>query len=140
MLPRERLAAESKEATNLFVEHARPYQPRAIILFGSYARGDFTESSDIDLCLIADKMPEDELARRTAVDMPRVPKVRAIGFFPEEFLEYLRGMRFLAFDIVAEGTVIYDDGFYQKIRETFDEVVKTHGIRKLKHGWMVSNP
>ena len=140
MLPRERLRAEAEELIRLFVEHAKPYKPRTIILFGSYARGNFTESSDIDLCLIAENMPKDELTRRTMPDMPRVPKVRVIGFSPEEFIEYLKGTRFLAFDIVADGIVIYDDDLYRKLRETYDEVVEKHGISRLRHGWKTSNP
>jgi len=138
LLPRERLRAEAEKSIHRFVELAKVFQPRAIILFGSYARGDFTENSDIDLCLIADKMPEEELARRTLPDMPRIPKVRAIGFFPAEFLEFLRSIRFLAFDIVADGIIIYDDGLYKEIRQTFDEMIKIRRISRLRHGWKTS--
>ncbi len=123
-MPRERLKAELQEATRLFVEYAKPFQPKAIILFGSYARGDFTESSDIDLCLIAERMPEDEQSRRFLPEMPRIPKVRAIGFSPEEFLAYLRELRFLVFDMVADGIAIYDDGIYKKIREPSTKLPK----------------
>lgn len=140
MLPKERLRAEAQEAVGLLVERAKPLKPRTIILFGSYARGDFTESSDIDLCLIADRMPDDEFARRTLPDMQEIPKVRVMGFLPDEFLEYLRDMRFLAFDIVAEGIPICDDGLYRKIRGAFDDLVQKHGITKLPHGWRISKP
>lgn len=140
MLPRERLRAEAQKAASLLVERAEPLKPRTIILFGSYARGDFTESSDIDLCLIADAMPDDELARRTLPDMQGIPKVRVIGFLPDEFIEYLREMKFLAFDIVAEGIPIYDDGLYRKIREAFEDVVQKHGITRLSRGWRISKP
>lgn len=140
MLPREKLRAEAEEAARVFLEQAKPFQPRAAILFGSYARGNFTEGSDIDLCLIADKMPEEELARRTLPDLPRPPKVRAIGFEPEEFLRYLRGLRFLALDIVADGIVIYDDGLCRKIQETYHEVIKRHGVTRLRNGWRISKP
>ena len=140
MLPRERLRAEAQIAASLLVERAKPLKPRTIILFGSYAKGDFTESSDIDLCLIAGTMPGNELARRTVPDMQGIPKVRVIGFLPDGFLQYLEDMRFLAFDIVAEGIPIYDDGLYRKIRETFDDVVQKHGIVKLPRGWQISKP
>lgn len=139
-LPREKLRAEAEEAVRVFVEQARPLQPRAIILFGSYATGNFTEESDIDLCLVADKMPEEELARRTLPHLHRPPKVRVIGFEPEEFLQYLRGLRFLAFDIVADGIVVYDDGLYEKLQETYHEAIKSHGITRLRHGWRISKP
>jgi len=32
---------------------------KLIILYGSYARGDYTNESDIDLLIIADKIPSD---------------------------------------------------------------------------------
>jgi hypothetical protein len=139
-LPREKLKAEAEEEARVFLEKAKPFKPRALILFGSFARGNFTEASDIDLCLIADKMPEDELARRTLPDLPRPAKVRAIGFEPDEFLRYLRGLRFLAFDIVADGIIIYDDALYGKIQETYHEVIKRHGVTRLKNGWRISKP
>jgi predicted nucleotidyltransferase len=139
-LPRERLKAEAEEEARVFLEHAKPFKPRALILFGSYATGDFTEVSDIDLCLIADKMPGEELARRTLLDLPRPAKVRAIGFEPDEFLRYLRGLRFLAFDIVADGIVIYDDGLYGKIQQTYHEAIERHGVTRLTNGWRISKP
>jgi len=108
------------------------------MLFGSYARGDFTESSDIDLCIIAENMPKEELARRTLSHLPSIPKVTAIGFLPEEFLEYVKTIRFLALDIVADGIIIYDDGLYRKIRETFEDVTREQGIQRLRHGWKIS--
>ena len=139
MLPRERLKAEAEKSIRLLMEQAKHLQPRTIILFGSYARGDFTESSDIDLCIIADNMPKEELARRTLPDMPGIPKVTIIGFLPEEFLKYIRTIRFLAFDIIADGIIIYDDGLYKKIREAFNDVIRTHGICRQRHGWKISS-
>ncbi len=37
------------------------FSPKKIILFGSYARGDFTENSDIDIAVIVDKIEGDFL-------------------------------------------------------------------------------
>jgi len=139
-LPRERLKAEADKSIRLLVECAKPLRPRTIILFGSYARGDFTESSDIDLCIIAENMPKEELARRTLPNLPSIPNVTALGFLPEEFLEYIKTTRFLAFDIVADGIIIYDDGLYRKIRETFEDVTREEGIQRLRHGWKISKP
>jgi len=139
LLPRERLKAEAEKSIRLLVEYAKPLRPRTIILFGSYARGDFTESSDIDLCVIADNMPREELARRTLPDLPSIPKVTIIGFLPGEFLEYIRTIRFLAFDIVADGIIIYDDGLFRRIQEAFNDVIKTYGISRQRHGWKISS-
>ena len=34
----------------------------AVILYGSYARGDYTEDSDVDIMILVD-MPEEEISR-----------------------------------------------------------------------------
>jgi hypothetical protein len=138
LLPKERLKAEAKEAARKLVGLARELRPSVIILFGSYAKGNFTETSDIDICLIADKMPTDELTRRTLPGLEKPCKVRVIGFQTEEFFDYLRTLRFLAFDIVADGVVIYDNGVFGKIRSTYEHVIKAHGIVRLEHGWKFS--
>ncbi len=138
MSPKEKLKAEANEAARVLLEHARELQPSTMILFGSYAKGNFTEASDIDICLIADNMPKEELTRRALPDLQKPPKVRVIGFQTEEFLDYIRTLKFLAFDVVADGIVIYDKGAYEKIRKTYDETVKAHGIVRLEHGWKVS--
>ncbi len=35
---------------------------KAVILYGSYARGDYTEDSDVDIMILVD-MPEEEICR-----------------------------------------------------------------------------
>jgi predicted nucleotidyltransferase len=54
-----------KELVNKLIN----YKVRLIILFGSRARGDYTDESDIDVLIVADKMPSDpreayEIVRR----------------------------------------------------------------------------
>jgi predicted nucleotidyltransferase len=122
-----------------FLEEARPLAPRCIILFGSYARGNFTEGSDIDLCVIAKNLPKDELARRSLRGLYSTRKVRALGFYPEEFLQYLRGARFLAYDIISEGIPIYDDGFFYEARRVYEECLRTYGIVKEAKGWRIAS-
>mgnify|MGYP001770729385 FL=1 len=31
------------------------FRPRLVVLFGSYARGDYTESSDVDVLIVSDR-------------------------------------------------------------------------------------
>ena len=33
------------------------FRPRLVVLFGSYARGDYTESSDVDVLIVSDLFP-----------------------------------------------------------------------------------
>jgi len=47
--------------------------PNKIILFGSYARGDFNAESDVDLLIILDKIPEAD--KRPSLTLRRALKV-----------------------------------------------------------------
>ncbi|RKY65194.1 MAG: hypothetical protein DRP99_00635 [Candidatus Latescibacterota bacterium] len=136
MLPRERLRREAEGLISRFLERIRHLRPRCVVLFGSYARGDFTEGSDLDLCVVARELPEDELARRTLSGYC-IPKVRAVGFFPDEFMRFLRERRFFVYDIVSEGIPIYDDGFFEKAREVYSECLEKFGIVREPQGWRV---
>jgi predicted nucleotidyltransferase len=93
------------------VERLRSLQPEKIILFGSYALGNATEDSDIDLFLV--KNPGNEqsdyelLARKKLRDL--IFKYR-IGFdvlaASQEFLDG-REDHFYKVDILTDGKVIY---------------------------------
>ena len=135
LLPRERLWKEAWELLKVFLKEIRPLAPKCVLLFGSYAKKNFTESSDLDVCIIAEKLPQEELARRCLRGSYSTSKIKAIGFFPEEFLQYLIGLRFLAFDIVHDGLLLYDDGFYAKIRDVYEQCIKKYTIIKEDVDW-----
>ncbi|MEM2935722.1 MAG: nucleotidyltransferase domain-containing protein [Candidatus Bathyarchaeia archaeon] len=137
-MPRERLRKETEGLLKSFLEEVKSLAPKCVILFGSYARGDFTEGSDIDLCVIAENLPKNELARRCLTGLYSTPKIRAIGFYPEEFLKYLTGLRFLAYDIVAEGKPIYDNGFFSEIKRVYSDCLKKYGISREEKGWRIT--
>lgn len=88
------------------------FDPEKIILFGSWARGDFMESSDVDLMVVANTdlryidrihkalkaLPEDE-AVRYGFDV--------LVYTPEEF-EHLRRTRRFVEQACEEGKILYE--------------------------------
>lgn len=93
------------------VERLKSLQPERIILFGSYATGNATEDSDIDLFLVKDT---DDQLRQYKVDarMQLRDLIRKyhIGFdilaASQEFLDS-REDYFYKVDILTNGKVIY---------------------------------
>lgn len=88
---------------------ARGYQPEKIVLFGSFARGDFHEDSDVDLLIVKDTT-ESPLRRMDAVlghcngDIA----VEALIYTPVELEAMLRrGSSFLQ-QALAEGKTVYE--------------------------------
>ncbi len=90
----------------------REYQPDKIILFGSWARGDADEESDIDLLVISDR--EKNLPRykrgldvRLLLSQFQLPK--DILFYTHEDVERWRGVpQTFINTVLSEGRVLYE--------------------------------
>ena len=63
----------------------------AVIVFGSVARGDFHDSSDVAVLVIAEGLPDRALERNAAGGVPP-PRVAFVAWTPDEWRrEYDRG-------------------------------------------------
>ena len=101
------------------------FRPRLVVLFGSYARGDYTESSDVDVLIVSDVFPKDPREGfRTAFD-PEDPRVMPVAMNTEVFLKKLRNGSTFILEVLEDGKVLCsDEGFLKAVRETFSEVRK----------------
>ena len=108
MFPKEKLKREAFKRIRTFMNQVKPLKPRLIMLYGSYARGDFTELSDVDICLVAENLPGDVFTRRSLSGLHGVKDLRPIGYYPWEFLDELRRPNLFLYDVLTEGVVVYD--------------------------------
>jgi len=85
------------------------FSPEKIILFGSYARGDFQEDSTIDLFVIADTEARFVERIRGAIEVTGgFPPVEPIIYTPEEFdLMQDQGESFIE-SALKEGVTLYE--------------------------------
>lgn len=88
----------------------RPFDPEKIILFGSLARGNWDETSDIDLIIVyrtgkpfLDRLKELYLSW----NIPRA--VDILAYTPEEFEEMVNESFFVQ-DAAREGEILYERG------------------------------
>lgn len=103
------LTPKSKSAQRIINRIVRQYRPKKIIVFGSYARGDVHQGSDLDLVII--KNTNEKFLRR----MDRVLDlcdgeiaVEPLIYTEAEFKKMLKeGNDFLE-TVVSEGKVIYE--------------------------------
>lgn len=91
----------------------RDYKPEKVILFGSYARGNPTEDSDIDLFIVketrermVDRFVE---VKRLLYDPDMRIPVSPLVYTPEELEERLRMGDSFVEEIVSEGKVLYEE-------------------------------
>lgn len=88
------------------------YDPEKIILFGSYAWGEPTPDSDVDLFVVKASI-ENRHKRQIKLERKLYPPEMAFDLFvytPEEVEERLELGDFFIRDIVTKGKVIYGAG------------------------------
>lgn len=54
-------------------------------MFGSVARGDFHDESDIDVLVIAEHLPPDPVARQLVIGSPAPGGIEAVAWTPDEW-------------------------------------------------------
>ena len=86
------------------------YQPERMYLFGSWARGEEDELSDLDLVIIKEtKSPFFERLREVSKFLPaEVGGVDILVYTPDEFATMRKEGNAFAEMILEEGSLIYD--------------------------------
>lgn len=111
-------AVEEREDTRQeYIEVAARYvdalaeflTPLTGILYGSVARGDFNFWSDIDVAIIADRLPEHPLRRAEVLFVNVPPGVEPKGFTRREFLRLVEKGHLFARELLQHGIVLRDD-------------------------------
>ncbi|AEH51671.1 nucleotidyltransferase domain-containing protein [Pseudothermotoga thermarum] len=86
-------------------------KPRCVILFGSFARGDVNEGSDVDIIVIAD-FKENFLDRvKLLLDLNDgigIP-VEPLGYTPEEFQEMRDRQNPFILEVIETGKILYGE-------------------------------
>jgi len=136
LLPEERLKREADALAQSFVDEvSRSLKASCVVLFGSYARGDYTEYSDIDLCVISDELPKDLFGRRTIVTT--IQKIKAIGFTVGEFSGMIDELNPLVLDILHYGKLLKGEEIYERFRKRLEVLIQSKVVEKYKDGWIV---
>jgi predicted nucleotidyltransferase len=92
------------------VERLRPLHPRKIVLFGSAARRDADELSDLDVVVVAEEMPRrflDRIARAYELLEPRYA-LDILLYTPDEYDTMRADGNPLIAAVEREGRVLYE--------------------------------
>jgi predicted nucleotidyltransferase len=89
---------------------ARKFQPRKIVLFGSYAYGKPTESSDVDLLVIMPRTRShgERMSVRILQAIPRDFPLDLLVRTPSDVAKRLRWQDPFICELVEKGTVLYE--------------------------------
>lgn len=119
----------------------------ALALFGSYARGDFDEESDLDLLLVAKRLPRNILKRQEFVSGPLLEIAkRKFAVMARTKKEFSEGFPSIYLDLGMDAVILYDPQvFLTKKLERVRELIKEAGLRRVKleegeYAWHWKNP
>lgn len=101
--------ARFQEELNRILEGLRLYRPRKVILFGSFARGDYHAASDVDLLLIkeTDRPFVERIGDVLAVCDYSIP-MNPLVYTPDEFTKMHKAGNPFIEQVLKEGKIIYE--------------------------------
>lgn len=118
------------------LRESKTYSVKSVILFGSVARGQAKEHSDIDIIVVASGLPE--VRNRDALPpFPKPARIQDIWLTPEELEDMIIAKTGFLVDALLEGRVLLDDGTVAEAREKQIESLKRLKAKRLKSGWII---
>jgi predicted nucleotidyltransferase len=113
----------------------------SLVLFGSMTRGDFTDSSDIDVLVIARNLPDDWWDRdKIVLELAEIgyDHRRAVHSTLTDEYEMKASIDQgapLVFGLHDANRVVFGrDGFFEKLMKRFDDNMKRWGVKKIGNG------
>lgn len=118
-----------------------------LLLFGSAARGEMRENSDVDILLIAQHLPEKRYERIQFLrkDLPSAELGHPVCFIAYTSEEFLSGFPSFYLDLGLDGIILYDtDGFLEGKLERIRQITKESDLERKRYGkemfWMWTKP
>jgi hypothetical protein len=107
---------------------------RAVVLFGSRARGGVREDRDHDIFLVVDGLPEKYLHRQREVhsairDIPM--RINTISKTPEEVASNLTP---LMLEVCVDGVTLFGEDYFEPIRNKAIQALKDSGLKRKRIG------
>lgn len=126
------LTSENKKSLDEYLRYIDKHKPSCVVLFGSVARDEDTDESDIDIAIITNNLPNDIFEKCALF---KYPSIQPTVYDLEEFNQLLNNKNPIALEIVADGIPLIGESIYLKFYETFSQVIKRYGVQRVRGGW-----
>lgn len=116
-------------------------QPESVILYGSLARGTYTNLSDIDLVVITQLLPDYFMDRLDLLQRlnQHLGPIEALGYTRSEFEYMLQRGHVTALDAVADGVPLHGEEYFRQLKTVFEDMVR-RGLRRTTCAWVLPQP
>lgn len=130
--------AIKKSLQEYCTEVEKRFNPICIILYGSRAKGTFTNTSDIDIIVISNDFEQDFLSRiKDLIDANTSSfPIEPLGYTQYEFEIMLESYRITALDAISEGIPLFGAEYFNSLKDKLSELEKI-GLYKSKTSWHI---
>ncbi len=123
-----------------------PFRIKASIFYGSFARGNFTPDSDVDILFVSDEVNPKK--HRRGKDIARIKECLSSGYpldilllTSNECLSNFKNHNPLFLDIAWEGVILLDENnFLKALIDETRSYISEKNIKKLSDGWLFPVP
>ncbi|NVM53287.1 MAG: nucleotidyltransferase domain-containing protein [Candidatus Helarchaeota archaeon] len=112
--------------------------PKCIILYGSLARGDFNERSDVDIIIITSNLPNKYFKRaKLLYDLiETADPIEPLGFTPEEFSNMIQKRNCTSLFAMEEGKALYGEKYFSFLKKIYEKIVNKYQLVKSVAAWI----
>jgi len=112
--------------------------PKCIILYGSLARGDFNERSDVDIIVISEKLPKNYYKRAEILYkmVETLDPIEPLGFTPDEFINMIKNRHCTSLFAMKEGEALYGEDYFQLLMGIHEKIINRYKIIKGDSAWI----
>jgi len=113
-------------------------EPKCIILYGSLARGDFNERSDVDIIVISSKFSKNFYERtKLLYDMIKtLDPIEPFGYTPEEFINMIKKRHCTSLFAMEEGKALFGKKYFSFLKEIHSQILNKYKIIKGNSAWI----
>jgi len=116
-------------------------QVLSVVVFGSYARGDFTRHSDVDVLVVLRESSLPFLDRLAEL-YEHTPRglIQPLAYTRAEVEKMFEAGNLLVLDALREGVALFDTGFWSELRARLEELIRRGDLVPLDPGWRILRP
>lgn len=122
----------------LFLDALRTsYAVRAVVVFGSAAKGSWNYRSDFDVLIVSDSMGDTWYDRALKAYEVSEGKIQPFVVTSEEFRAAVESRRYILWEALHDGIVVEDDGIFSGMRGLLLGLIADGVIAKRTNGWAI---
>lgn len=110
----------------------------SLILFGSMTKGNYTKYSDFDLLVVVSKEEKSFVDRFYEYSLYSDGWVEPFVYLMKEIDYMFKSYNPFILDVLKDGIIIYDKGFWKGSKTKFEKLLKQGLIIPRENGWKIN--